>query len=383
MAHSGHTSSDTPFLVRVAKKESFMKRQSNSRAFTLIELLVVVAIIALLVAILLPALAHARKLAFMIREQAAANQNMTAWASYSNEYKEALFTGYIPWAVGHLSNQGSQLYWLHADPWHEQYMVEGNVIKVAGLRWMGASGLPLDLMMLDKNTLADYRNRPVDGAGVVAFQDTFNPHTSLYDGQVTTRAAAIAYNPSFGWNYTYVGGNWHRGAMPNFSLNGTVSPTDSTIGHPQQGKFYVTHQYEIRRTDNLLALSSSRGVDISTTGAFSSHNYGRNPIAWSTTSKVVPGFWEITPPAPPTPANAGSSMGVAVVNSTPVTWLTNDNYTENSNPSSWGYIHPRHNKKAVTAMTDGHVEMQSLTQLRDMRKWSNFADKPNWTFQYP
>jgi hypothetical protein len=34
-------------------------------------------------------------------------------------------------------------------------------------------------------------------------------------------------------------------------------------------------------------------------------------------------------------------------------------------------------------MSDGHVEMQSLTDLRDMRKWSNYATRPDWNFQYP
>ena len=37
-------------------------------------------------------------------------------------------------------------------------------------------------------------------------------------------------------------------------------------------------------------------------------------------------------------------------------------------------------KKAVTAQFDGSVKMQGLTDLRDMTKWSNVADGPNWRF---
>jgi hypothetical protein len=35
----------------------------------------------------------------------------------------------------------------------------------------------------------------------------------------------------------------------------------------------------------------------------------------------------------------------------------------------------------VTAVFDGHAESQSIEQLRDMRKWSNKANKPDWDFQ--
>ncbi len=31
-------------------------------------------------------------------------------------------------------------------------------------------------------------------------------------------------------------------------------------------------------------------------------------------------------------------------------------------------------------MVDGHVENQSIEDLRDMMKWSNFADKRDWNF---
>ncbi|MCI0540305.1 MAG: type II secretion system GspH family protein [Verrucomicrobiales bacterium] len=48
-------------------------------------------------------------------------------------------------------------------------------------------------------------------------------------------------------------------------------------------------------------------------------------------------------------------------------------------PEKFGYVHPRWNGAAVTAMTDGHVERLQETGLQDMRRWCNRADRPGWT----
>lgn len=56
-------------------------------------------------------------------------------------------------------------------------------------------------------------------------------------------------------------------------------------------------------------------------------------------------------------------------------WSVNFNPAD---PTQWGFVHPRWNNHAVTAMTDGHVESLNLTELQDMRHWCNKADKPDW-----
>ena len=48
-------------------------------------------------------------------------------------------------------------------------------------------------------------------------------------------------------------------------------------------------------------------------------------------------------------------------------------------PEKWGYVHPRWNRRAVTAMTDGHAEALTETELQDMRRWANSANRPDWT----
>jgi len=90
---------------------------SKVRAFTLVELLVVIGIIALLISILLPSLAKARKSATAITCQSNMRQIYTAYIMYAQQYKNAL----IP-------NGGQGLYGGYVyGPW-DRYVVEGKYL---------------------------------------------------------------------------------------------------------------------------------------------------------------------------------------------------------------------------------------------------------------
>jgi prepilin-type N-terminal cleavage/methylation domain-containing protein len=58
-------------------------------------------------------------------------------------------------------------------------------------------------------------------------------------------------------------------------------------------------------------------------------------------------------------------------------------FNRSSAPDQFGYVHPRWCGRAVAAMTDGHVETLRETELQDMRRWCNIADRPDWTLQPP
>lgn len=80
--------------------------RSNARAFTLIELLVVIAIIALLVGILLPALAEARKSGQAARSAANLSGLGKAFYIYANDYKDVWVNPYQRDAAGHPQEPG-------------------------------------------------------------------------------------------------------------------------------------------------------------------------------------------------------------------------------------------------------------------------------------
>lgn len=52
-------------------------------------------------------------------------------------------------------------------------------------------------------------------------------------------------------------------------------------------------------------------------------------------------------------------------------------------PGAFGFVHPRYDGRAATSFLDGHAELLSEKNLRDMRYWSDSAaaaNDPHWTY---
>lgn len=52
-------------------------------------------------------------------------------------------------------------------------------------------------------------------------------------------------------------------------------------------------------------------------------------------------------------------------------------WTKDSDPSDFGFVHPRHSGKAIAAFLDGSTRLMTIEDLRDMRLWSRRAAQAN------
>lgn len=205
--------------------ESPMKivlRRSHS-AFTLIELLVVIAIIAILAALLLPALAKGKKMAHQTKAKGSLRQLMLGYAMYANDHDGRLLYGYPPALVNGLPHQVTL-----------------------------PSGHPFST---DVDSALPIIRYPARIAGYVAncweiLYDHTPPSARPQAGDSQTTAWSKLYLlsvfPSFGINATYVGGHLGEDGFVTGELN-----------RPNTGKHVVFKEGEVTRPANLIVFAES------------------------------------------------------------------------------------------------------------------------------
>lgn len=140
----------------------------------------------------------------------------------------------------------------------------------------------------------------------------------------------VSLSPSFGLNSTFVGGDADRNGFNRRAL-------------AQYGQFYITRLDQAHRPERLTIFASSKGPGVD--GA------------------ATEGFFRVEGP-----------YLRARIWSSPVNW--NDPAAQ---PSEYGFISYRHQKKAATFHLDGHGELRKPGEMDDMTRWSNQAQRTDWT----
>jgi prepilin-type N-terminal cleavage/methylation domain-containing protein len=181
------------------------------RAFTLIELLVVIGIIALLAAMLLPALGKARYRASQVNEMSGSRQLLIAWSLYAEDNSDSVLPGYR--------------YGLMATDFQGRAV---NHPINARYPWRIAPylGKSFDVMYLNEN------RRTLD-----AFRRMEDPDLGVY---------AASVFPSQGINSVFVGGD-----------DVEMPPTERAF--ERFGRFCVLKTAEVTRPSELLVFTSARG----------------------------------------------------------------------------------------------------------------------------
>lgn len=150
----------------------------------------------------------------------------------------------------------------------------------------------------------------------------------------------VSLTPSFGMNYIFVGG--HYGGGNSSPAAKTYSGRGDRTGSPRYPADYCVTRLDVAyQPGNLIVFASSLSTFV--------------PDGWKENDYA--GYYHLEAPQNPSGANWGS-------------------YNEEI-PASMGYVHLRHNNKAVVAHLDGSVALLNEEELKDMRRWSNQAAKFN------
>jgi len=304
-----------------------VSRVRGTGGFTIVEVLVVIAIIAVLVGLIFPALGSAKRRAHKTSELNDLKNVGHAWMMYANSSADAALPGFLEVPVQKPRVQGV------SRGWGVKYKYPDN------------STIPLD----STNLTGPWTWRLL---GYLSFEHRLihsylnetdpDPFTLVSEGK------KVAYEPAFGYNALYVGGWWD---MVDYDL-----PTPrfkffdhcdlATMSHPL---VIPTGVGQIRRPDQLVTFCAAT-------------NPGKVGDYRKFTAET-PGFHAVMPPIVGTqdkwmPLKDDVTGGVSVADS-----------------GAWIPL-IRHTRTIAVLCADGHVEEQGYAGLYDMRKWADSADVP-------
>jgi Tfp pilus assembly protein FimT len=328
----------------------------------LIELLVVIAIIALLIGILLPSLGRARDSARSAIELSTISQLAKTHATYANDFKDAVIPCHInKWWIWWQSCDANMF---PPDPEDRTTRITLEAMRSWTWRLIGYEAQPVaGAYVINKQNFQDFLARGNSGR-------TLNGNLASYPD--TTYVGAVSVHPSFGMNGVFFGGDNNHcaftGQGPTKCGYVGMMPESNSMGNG--GMFYLTRVGKARFPSFLITWAGSRAADVSGTSYFAN---GQNVADGPGT--IRDGYYKVLPPAIVPFANSADHQEGGNYRPAPgwTATATNDFYDPRSAPSTFGYLNARYFKTVAVTRLDASARRMSISDLRDMRNWDNFA----------
>jgi prepilin-type N-terminal cleavage/methylation domain-containing protein len=208
-----------------------MRGAKEANGFTLIELLVVIAIIAILAALLLPALASAKNQARLTEEISAGRQLMLAVQMYADDWNGAMFPGYFASSAAVDSQQQPLFFPENARyPWRIVPYLSGSMKLI----YSGVNRALLDNLQATNASDYDYLASLFPSLGI----------NSYFIGGNQTEFPAAAANAKFGDGTVLV--KMVQATHPS-DLMVFISAHSAVTGYNANGYYEVTPPYTTSR----------------------------------------------------------------------------------------------------------------------------------------
>ena len=332
------------------------RRPSRDHGFTIVELLVVIGIIAILLALLAPALGGAKRRSLKFQETNALREVSKAWNLYANAFSGAALPGYLEHDP---SMQGPP------PGWNVEYEYHTPPPGITDIVIPPEIAAPWTWRLLP---FLGYNHDVIHG-------HLNEPNVDQSNMTEPAEAEKIAYEPGFGYNGYYVGGYWEMVNMGGdeipryrfFSARADLNGDDS-IGPKEFARVVVRSISQIRRSTELVVFCSSSEVE---------------PGVYKKWNDDQPGSHIVIPPwladqrqwgfpegdgGPGGPGRGGSTQMPAGRGDI---W-TIKAFTQTSLPVG------RYTKSSAVVYADGHTANQSASDLMDMRQWIDIANKKDY-----
>lgn len=335
-------------------------RRLLARGLTLIELLVIIAIITLLVALLVPSLASARDSARSAVEISTISQLGKTHAAYTNDFKDAIIPCRINkwWIWWNVCDTD-----MHPpDPEDRSVRLTNEAMRPWTWRLIGYNPESVaGAYVMSRGDWAEFRARGSAGrtvsSGLASYTDS-------------TYVGAVATHPSFGMNGVFFGGDNNHCAFTGVGRTrcGTGMLPESNQRN-NGGLFYLTRASRAQFPSLLITWAASRAADVSGTSYFS------NGQGVADGPRIRDGFYKVLPPAtvPFSTSADHQENGSPSMRPGWAAAAANNRYDPKLPPSTFGYLNARYFRTVATTCLDGSARRLTLAQLRDMKRWDNYA----------